>query len=67
MSKRGYGSESTREWTSRGVKAAVDVESVIYNSTRCPAEGGMPSWRLRRDDNHQHVYAVVAELEYAQH
>lgn len=42
-SKRGYGSESTREWTSRGVKAAVDVESAIQNSTRCPAEGGMPS------------------------
>ncbi len=28
-SKRGYGSESTREWTRRGVNATVDVESVI--------------------------------------
>ena len=42
-SKRGYGSESTREWTRPGVTGTVDVESVIQNSTRCPAEGGMPS------------------------
>ena len=43
MSKRGYGSESTREWPSPDVKGAGNVESVIYNSTWCPAEGGMPS------------------------
>jgi hypothetical protein len=42
-SKRGYGSESTREWTRLDVTGTVDVESVIYNSTRCSAEEAMPS------------------------
>jgi len=60
--KKRYSSESTREWPSLSVTGAGDVESVIYNSTWCPAEGGMPDWRLRRDDNYQFLYAELLEL-----
>ena len=33
----------------------------VLNITPCGAlhEGGMPGWRLRKDDNYQFLYAVV--------
>ncbi len=35
---------------------------VLYRTPRgAQREGGMPNWRLRRDDNYQFLYADVLE------
>ena len=36
----------------------------VLNITPCGAlhEGGMPDWRLRKDDNYQFLYAELLEL-----
>lgn len=36
---------------------------VLYRTPRgAQQEGGMPNWRLRRDDNYQFLYAELLEL-----